>query len=229
MVIKGAIFQCTPIHSYWALANPLQSPSCINILAFDIFNSTASVVEDIVIWLLPIPIVWGLKVPLARKSGLYTLIAISSISVACAIARMASLLIWIRSADISWNYILIPFLSNMEACVALITSSVPAIWPLFRRPEQPVKWSQPPPPMKIEPVKEWESQDSQEETAVRSNVDRSSGRWSFLSRGNSTKLKVPGQRDSRHLSTVQSEGMRTELKSMFEDNEEVDVMPGLAR
>lgn len=86
--------------------------------------------------------------------------------------------------------------------------------------------------MKVEPVQEWESQDSQDDTAVRSNMDRSdrsSGRWSFLSRKDSTKLKVPGQKDSRHLSTVQSEGMRTELKSMFEDNEEVDVMPGLAK
>lgn len=36
-------------------------------------------------------------------------------------------------------------------------------------------------------------------------------------------------RDDRHLSTVQSQGMRTELKSTFEDIEELNVVPGLAK
>ena len=90
-----------------------------------------------------------------------------------------------------------------------------------------MRWTQPPAPMNVEQEKKvWDSHDSQEETAVRSTDDRSSRRWSFLSRDGA---KGP-QRDSRHLSTVQSEGMRTELKSMFEDTEEVDdVVPGLAR
>lgn len=83
--------------------------------------------EDVVIWLLPIPVVWNLKVPLSRKSGLYTLILISLIAV------MAALVVWVHSSDISWNYPLMPFLTNMEACVAIMTFSVPAIYLLFRR------------------------------------------------------------------------------------------------
>ncbi|MCJ1280196.1 hypothetical protein MMC21_008023 [Puttea exsequens] len=219
----GAVFQCTPVSSYWDLVNPLENPKCINILAFDTFNLAMSVLEDIIIWALPLPVVWNLKVPRDRKMGLYGLIAISFIAVICAIVRLSMLFIWLRSADIAWNYLLIPFLSNMEACVALITSSIPAIWPLFRRPEQPkVRWGQPPLPTKVEPIKAWDSRDSQDWTTWRSTGDRSSKRWSFWS---GTRRGDAGS--SRHLSTVQSEGMRTDVKELFDHGD--DILPGLAK
>jgi len=101
-----------------------------------------------------------------------SLIAISFIAVVCSIVRMVALAVWMRSSDISWNYPLIPFLANMEACVALMTSSVPAIYPLFRRPERREDFSNPP--------------------------------------------------------TIKSEAARTELKSMFEEEEGKDFVPGLA-
>lgn len=225
--IQGAIFQCTPIHEFWAIGNPLTSPKCFDILVFDGFNGAWSCMEDVVIWILPIPVIWKLKVPFSRKLGLWTLVAISSISVVCAIVRMASLIIWWRSADISWNYILIPFLANMEVCVGMITSSVPAIYPLFRRPERKQSYSDPAPPPMGSPEKSWVSHDSHDETAVPSTVDRSSKRWSFLSRKTSTKNSVNAH---GHVSTTRSEyGPRTELKSVFETEEIGDFIPGLAK
>lgn len=183
--------------------------------------------EDLVIWILPIPVIWKLRVPFSRKLGLWILVAISSISVICAIVRMASLIIWMRSADISWNYILIPFLANMEVCVGLMTSSVPAIYPLFRKPERKQSYSDPAPQPMGSPEKSWVSQDSHDETAVPSTADRSSKRWSFLSRKTSTKNKVNGH---GHVLTTRSEyGPRTELKSVFETEEIGDFIPGLAR
>ncbi|KAM0800927.1 hypothetical protein BDR22DRAFT_888942 [Usnea florida] len=226
--LVGAIFQCVPIDEFWSLGNPLQSPKCINIIAFDSFNNAWSAMEDVIIWVLPIPVIWKLKVPFSRKVGLWALVAISSISVTCAIVRMASLIIWMRSVDISWNYPLIPFLSNMEVCVGLMTSSVPAIYPLFRRSERKPSYSDPAPPPMGSPEKSWVSQDSHDETAVpsiedrSSTADRSSKRWSFLSR--KTKSSRGGE-----LSTVSESGPRTELKSVFDSEEVGDCIPGLAK
>ncbi|CAD6564939.1 MAG: hypothetical protein ASARMPREDX12_004514 [Alectoria sarmentosa] len=227
VALVGAIFQCIPINEFWAIGNPLQSRKCIHILAFDGFNSGWSTLEDIVIWVLPIPVIWNLKVPLSRKMGLWILVAISFISVVCCIVRMTSLVVWIRSADISWNYPLIPFLANMEVCVGLITSSVPAIYPLFRRQERKQSYSDPAPLPMGTPEKSWVSQDSHDETAVPSTADRSTKRWSFLSRKESTKSDFNGP---GHLSNIKSEyGPRTELKSVFETEEVGDFIPGLAR
>lgn len=158
--------------------------------------------------------------------GLWVLVAISSISVICAIVRMCSLFIWMRSADISWNYALIPFLANMEVCVGMMTSSVPAIYPLFRRPERKQSYSDPAPPPMGSPEKTWVSDDSYDVTAVPSTADRSSKRWSFLSRKTSKKSKIHGH---EHPNTGSEYGPRTELKSMFEAEEIGDFIPGLAK
>ncbi len=180
-----------------------------------------------VIWALPIPVIWKLKVPFSRKMGLWALVAISSISVVCALVRMASLIIWIRSVDISWNYPLIPFLANMEVCVGLMTSSVPAIYPLFRRSERRKIHSDPAPPPMGSPEKSWVSQDSHDETAVPSTPDRrSSKRWSFLSRKTN---KSPGHKAGYNATTESEYGPRTELKSVFEAEEIGDFIPGLAK
>ncbi|CAO1605876.1 hypothetical protein XANCAGTX0491_009381 [Xanthoria calcicola] len=45
----------------------------------DTFTNSWSAFEDLVIWALPIPVLYRLKVPNARKAGLYTLIGISFI------------------------------------------------------------------------------------------------------------------------------------------------------
>lgn len=146
---------------------------------------------------------------------------------------MASFIVWMRSVDISWNYPLIPFLANMEVCVGIMTSSVPAIYPLFRRSDRKQSYSDPAPPPMGKPDKSWVSQDSHDETAVPSTADRSSKRWSFLSRKISAKPKVNGHGHGHgyeHVSSIRSEyGPRTELKSVFEMEEVGDFIPGLAR
>ena len=161
--------------------------------------------------MLPIPVVWKLRVPFCKKAGLCTLIAISFISVLCSITRMVFVFVWTRSTDISWNYPLIPFLANMEACVAIMTSSVPAIYPLLRRSEPNNKWEQAPAPHRL-PEKHWETEDSQECTAVPSTAggtDPSSKRWSFLSRHGSFKSKNKVE-DEKHMTTINSQGLRTD-------------------
>ena len=132
-----------------------------------------------------------------------------------------------QSADISWNYALIPFLANMEVCVGMVTSSVPAIYPLFQMPERKQSYSDPAPPPMGSPEKSCESGDIYDETVVPSTADRSSQRWSFLSRKTSKKSKI----DGHELDTITGSeyGPRTELKSMFEAEEIGDFIPGLAK
>ena len=114
----------------------------------------------------------------------------------------------------------------MEVCVGVMTSSVPAIYPLFRRAQRKQSYSDPAPPPMGSPEKSWVSQDSHDETAVPSTADRSSKRWSFLSRKTSAKARANGP---AHVSTDKSEyGPRTELKSVFESEDVGDVIPGLA-
>ncbi|KAG8531310.1 uncharacterized protein KY384_002938 [Bacidia gigantensis] len=238
--LLGQIFSCTPIHEYWNLGYPIfQNPHCINILVFDHFNNAWSALEDIIIWMLPVPTIYSLKVPIQRKSALYGLLAFSLISVLCAILRMTFVVLWVRSDDIAWDYILIPFLANMECCVALITTSAPGILP-FLRSSTPAPPARPVPKVEVEKApssgytseKDLESQDSTMVPSTANQTDRSSKTWSLLSRlrpGTAMSKRASAFIDpNRRLTTCKSEtepsGRRTELKD-FDDVE--DVVPGV--
>ncbi|KAL8696593.1 MAG: hypothetical protein Q9224_002715 [Gallowayella concinna] len=172
------IFECTPISDFWNLNKIVtNSMGCINIVTMDIFTNSWSAFEDLVIWALPIPILYKLKVPTARKVGLYTLIGISFISVACAVARANAFVIWIRSSDISWNFPIYPLLCTIESCVALVTSSLPGIYPLFRQPAPEHRRSVVP-PLAASEQEVWTSQGS---TLLSAQAGDGRSRWSFLS------------------------------------------------
>ena len=88
----------------------------------------------------------------------------------CSILRLSSIIVWVNSSDISWNFPLIPFFTTLEACVALITSSVPAIYPFLRKP-QPNNSYHSMPTLRQAPSNGWRSQDSTLEERAHSRND----------------------------------------------------------
>ncbi|KAI4090466.1 MAG: hypothetical protein L6R37_007878 [Teloschistes peruensis] len=181
------MFECTPISDFWNIEDIFNNQwGCVNIILMDIFTNSWSAFEDVVIWLLPIPILWNLKVPSAKKFGLYTLIAISFISVICAAIRVAAFVIWINSSDISWNFPIYPLLCTIESSVALITSSLYAIYPLFRKPAPEHRRSVVlPAAAPSDSEKQWDSQGS---TLGNGHAGDRRSRWSILS------WKPPGRK-----------------------------------
>ncbi|KAL8673211.1 MAG: hypothetical protein Q9168_002363 [Polycauliona sp. 1 TL-2023] len=177
-VLIANIFLCTPIPDFWNVERIVATNMrCVNIIAMDTFTNAWSAFEDLVIWALPIPVLYNLKVPTGRKIGLYTLIGISFIAVACAITRASVFVIWIRSSDISWNFPMYPLLCVIESSLALITSSLPAIYPLFRQPAPEHRRSVALSPKEAEQGT-WTSQGS---TLASAKAGDRKSRWSFLS------------------------------------------------
>lgn len=65
---QANMFECTPISDFWNIEDIFNNQwGCVNIILMDIFTNSWSAFEDVVIWLLPIPILWNLKVPSAKK------------------------------------------------------------------------------------------------------------------------------------------------------------------
>lgn len=67
--------------------------------------------------------------------GLYVVVAISGLSIICAIMRLVALIlvVHVKPEDVSWNSPVVPFVSVLEVYIALIASSIPAIYPLACR------------------------------------------------------------------------------------------------
>ncbi|KAI4218884.1 MAG: hypothetical protein LQ349_008535 [Xanthoria aureola] len=172
----------------------------------DIFTNSWSAFEDLVIWALPIPVLYKLKVPAARKVGLYTLIGISLIPVACAITRTNAFVIWIKSPDISWNFPIYPLLCVIESSVALITSSLPGIYPLFRQPAPEHRRSVVVPPVDSEKGGTWTAKVPEEEPQDLNTEERPPTQRTMKAYVSSTDEAAPaGQHFGSHRRNYSSE------------------------
>ena len=64
------MFECMPISAFWDLEDVFTNKmGCVNIITIDIITNSWSAFEDLVIWYLPIPILWKIKVPTAKKGS----------------------------------------------------------------------------------------------------------------------------------------------------------------
>ena len=63
------------------------------------------------------------------------ILGFSGFSIVCAIVRLLALISLTKAPQDFWSLPVIPFVSAVEAYVALMTSSIPAIYPLFVKPK----------------------------------------------------------------------------------------------
>lgn len=70
-----------------------------------------------------------------KTVGLCVVVAVSGCSVICAIIRLLALISLTTAPDDRWSLPVIPFVSALEGYVALMTSSIPAIYPLVVKPK----------------------------------------------------------------------------------------------
>lgn len=67
-IIVVAIVQCQPYSYFWKqYVDQNSTGRCINIPSFFIGNGGASVVTDFLILITPIPLVWGLQMPVMQR------------------------------------------------------------------------------------------------------------------------------------------------------------------
>jgi hypothetical protein len=64
----GSIFACTPVSYFWDRS--IANGHCINLLAFWFSNASLNIVTDLMICVLPVPVLKGLNLPRKQKYGL---------------------------------------------------------------------------------------------------------------------------------------------------------------
>lgn len=70
-----SIFSCRPISASWDLALVAAGATCINKASFFLAASVANIVMDVIILLMPIPIIIPLQIPRRQKASLLLLFA----------------------------------------------------------------------------------------------------------------------------------------------------------
>ncbi|KAL2061629.1 hypothetical protein VTL71DRAFT_7006 [Oculimacula yallundae] len=124
------IFQCRPIHDYWAITTDPQ-PNCISqpatLLAAGIINT----LTDFATVLLPIRTVWTLQLPKRQMYVVITLFGFGFISCAAGIVRTYYMYEVTTGWDQTWRSYPVWITSSLELYIGIICASIPATKPFF--------------------------------------------------------------------------------------------------
>ncbi|KAF2186032.1 hypothetical protein K469DRAFT_515602, partial [Zopfia rhizophila CBS 207.26] len=130
--IFETIFQCTPVKKAWSAATP---GSCINEQAAWYAHAVLSVVADIFVLALPLPMLWKLQLKWSQKflvSGVFVCgYGVTAISIGRLVANV-NMPINTLFADITWNVVPILYWLLVEAPLSVLSICLPNIFSLFK-------------------------------------------------------------------------------------------------
>jgi hypothetical protein len=92
-------FMCNPVELIWKPTFPL---GCIKIVDFNYFNAGFPIVTDMMLAILPIPVLRDLQVSKRKKKGLIVVFSVGAFTIFCTIARQITNAISLNNLDFSW-------------------------------------------------------------------------------------------------------------------------------
>ena len=135
-VFLVVVFQCSPVHMYWdhhktdkvvdgQIVN--ENYSCIHQASFSLSTAAIAVLTDIAILLVPIAMMWKLRMPLRRKLAVVFVLSLGWVVAIIGIIRIKFFIdFWYgRFPDPSWS--MWHTLSGVENNVAIMVSCGPAL------------------------------------------------------------------------------------------------------
>ncbi|KAI1293196.1 hypothetical protein F5Y03DRAFT_411326 [Xylaria venustula] len=125
-----AIAQCIPIAYQW---DKSLDGHCINQLAYYRWVSVPNVIHDVVMLVLPLPMVWSLQIDLRQKVALSGVFLIGSIGCIASFVRLSIFFKLNALSDNTWASIQLQSWTLAETGVILISACLPALWPLILR------------------------------------------------------------------------------------------------
>jgi hypothetical protein len=124
--ILATIFQCRPIIRALDKDTP---GTCIDTAKFWFANAGFSISTDIIILLLPMPLVWKLEVPIVQKVALMAVFAIGIFATITSCLRVTTLDIFATSPDNTYNVANVMW-TIVEPNVAIVCACLPVLRPL---------------------------------------------------------------------------------------------------
>ncbi|KAL7929769.1 hypothetical protein V8C35DRAFT_314744 [Trichoderma chlorosporum] len=128
------IVQCQPYDYFWKqYVDPTATGRCINIEHFFVGNAAASVATDFMILLTPIPMVWGLQMPIAQRMTVLGIFFLGGFACVAGLYRIFVELQMFKSIDLTWGMSQAFIWSSVEPNIGIVCACLPTFRPLMRR------------------------------------------------------------------------------------------------
>ncbi|KZL74681.1 integral membrane protein [Colletotrichum tofieldiae] len=130
MFLLLLVFQCSPIQSIWDRSI---EGRCLNITAIVYGGAACSILEDIVLIIMPIPELLKLQLGKKKKLALVFMFGLGSFACVASMVRLQYLVSFADSVDPTWENIMAIIWSAVELNLAIICGSLPALRPLLKQ------------------------------------------------------------------------------------------------
>ncbi|KAI9044674.1 uncharacterized protein KD926_011644 [Aspergillus affinis] len=125
-VIMG-IFLCNPVSAFWT-----ENGQCMSLETLSLGYGVVNIVTSLVVWMMPIPNMWRLQLPMAQKIALTFTFALGLFDVVVAIVRLISLMAAFGHWDLTYDYAQGFMWSIIEVSVGIICTCLPTMFIILR-------------------------------------------------------------------------------------------------
>ncbi|KAI1177739.1 hypothetical protein F4777DRAFT_541126 [Nemania sp. FL0916] len=126
----SAVLEAPAAGSSWKALSMSDKPQ--KIMIWGIISSSFTVLLDIYIFILPLPIISRLNMPLGRRLQILGIFATALAGIAASVLSLAYRVSLLDTPDITWHSIIVATLAVIEANVAIIVSCMPAFAQLVK-------------------------------------------------------------------------------------------------
>ncbi|RGP77298.1 hypothetical protein FLONG3_4596 [Fusarium longipes] len=119
------IVNCYPIRTYW---DPkVRNAHCLNQRKIFFSDLALSIVTDLLILLVPIPLTWRLSLSVGKRIKIVLLLGAGGIATALTLFRVAKAVDFLNSDDITVDYTPIAILTNLELTIGFVCACLPSL------------------------------------------------------------------------------------------------------
>ncbi|TQV94013.1 hypothetical protein V2A60_003838 [Cordyceps javanica] len=122
------IFACKPVSFSWKLTVSDPNPTCVNLSQTSLIYSLITIISDVLVAVLPIPVLLTLKIPNAKKAGLVGVFLLGLFTTICSVLRLVQLN---RISFGDGNSTMLVLWGVIEFNVGNMVTSLPFLAPVF--------------------------------------------------------------------------------------------------
>lgn len=128
-VVFSAIFRCRPIDYAWDQGDGSIKGHCFGVQGFFIGSGSCNVGLNMLIFIIPMPLLWRLQVTVRQQIVLTMLFTLAGFVVIVSIIWVV-VVSRVQQSDVTWSYVDAGIWSALEPSMAVICACIPSIRPL---------------------------------------------------------------------------------------------------
>lgn len=125
-LVLVSVFACRPIRAFWDKS--VTNPHCVADLPQWYVNAAGNIATDILIFALPIPVLWRLNLPRSQRLSLIGIFGLGFFTCTISVIRITFLNL---NGDDTYANVAAACWSIGELCCAIVCSSLPTLRPVF--------------------------------------------------------------------------------------------------